>query len=397
MKKILIILFTTALSFASFAQIGMGDTTVNSVDRLILSDSRITLGGYGEIDFNKPLSRKGEHQNGSFDVHRMVFLTGYKFNDRLNFVTELEIEHIKEVFIEQAFIDYRVHNYIHFRAGLMLVPMGIINEYHEPVTFNGVERPNLDKYLIPTTWREIGAGFSGTIPDVGIRYQAYIINGLSGYDTEASLSGKSGLRSGRQKGAQTTFSHPNFTSRIEYFGLNKLKIGVSGYFGKTQSSLYNNVSSENPTSLAQADSSVINLSMLTFDARYKNKGFEATGQFVMANLANTSQYNSMFGTNVGSAFQGYYVEAGYDVLRLLKKKTDKRLVAFCRYENYNTHHKVENELTKNNSYNRIDITTGLTFHIDKGVAFKADFQQFKNKAAGSEINNQVNFGVGVWF
>lgn len=397
MKKTIVTILASAITFISFSQIGMGDTTVNSVDRLILSDSRITLGGYGEIDFNNPLSRPGQKANGSFDVHRMVFLTGYKFNDRLNFVTELEIEHIKEVFIEQAFIDYRIHDYVHFRAGLMLVPMGIINEYHEPVTFNGVERPNIDKYLIPSTWREIGAGFSGTIPDVGIRYQAYVINGLSSYDSDASLSGKKGLRSGRQKGAQTTFSHPNFTTKVEYFGINKLKIGASGYFGKTQSSLYENVNQENPTSLATADSSVVSLSMVTLDARYKNKGFEARGQFVMANLGNTRQYNAMFGTNVGSAFQGYYLEAGYDILRLLKKKTDKRLVAFCRYENYNTHHKVENELMKDNSYNRIDITTGLTFHIDKGVAFKADFQQFKNKEAGSEINNQVNFGVGVWF
>lgn len=397
MKKTIITIIASAISFLSFSQIGMGDTTVNSVDRLILSDSRITLGGYGEIDFNMPLSKNGQQRNGSFDVHRMVFLTGYKFTDRLNFVTELEIEHIKEVFIEQAFIDYRIHDYVHFRAGLMLVPMGIINEYHEPVTFNGVERPNLDKYLIPTTWREIGAGFSGTIPDAGIRYQAYLINGLSSYDTDASLSGSKGLRSGRQKGAQTTFSHPNFTTRIEYFGINKLKVGVSGYFGKTQSSLYDNVTEGNPASLTLADSSVVSLSMFSVDARYRNKGFEARGQFVMANLGNTDQYNTLFGTNVGSSMQGYYLEAGYDVLRLLKKKTDKRLVAFCRYENYNTHHKVDNVIAKNESYNRIDITTGLSFHIDKGVVLKADYQQFKNKGIGTPINNQVNFGVGVWF
>ena len=144
MKKIISVLVFSSLFSGLWAQIGLGDTMVNSADRLILSDSRITLGGYGEIDFNNTLASNGNKRNGSFDVHRMVFLTGYKFTDKLSFVTELEIEHIKEVFIEQAFIDYRLHEFVHFRAGLMLIPMGIINEYHEPVTFNGVERPNID-------------------------------------------------------------------------------------------------------------------------------------------------------------------------------------------------------------------------------------------------------------
>ena len=397
-KNSLLFALLFIFSSHSFSQIGLGDTMVNSADRLILSDSRITLGGYGEVDFNYPLrGTNGEKRNGSFDVHRMVFLTGYKFTNRLSFVTELEIEHIKEVFIEQAFIDYRLHDYVHFRAGLMLVPMGIINEYHEPVTFNGVERPNLDKYIIPTTWREIGAGFSGTIADVGIRYQAYLINGLSSYDSEASLSGKNGLRSGRQKGAQTTFSHPNATFRLEYFGLKNLKIGVSGYFGKTQSTLYDNVSSENNFTVVSADSSVVGLNMFVADARYRYKGFEARAQYVLGNISNTIQYNTMFSSDVGSAIQGYYIEAGYDLLKFLPRKFEKKLVAFWRYENYNTHHKVAGELEKNSTYNRTDITTGLTFHLDKGVALKADFQQFRNAEIGSKINNQLNFGVGVWF
>ena len=397
MKKIVSIIILSFMVSGAWTQIGMGDTMVNSADRLILSDSRITLGGYGEIDFNNTLPSNGNKRNGSFDVHRMVFLTGYKFTDKLSFVTELEIEHIKEVFIEQAFIDYRLHEFVHFRAGLMLIPMGIINEYHEPVTFNGVERPNIDKYLIPTTWREIGAGFSGTIPEIGFRYQAYFVNGLSSFDNEASLSGSSGFRSGRQKGAQTTFSHPNATLRLEYFGLSKLKIGLSGYIGKTQSTLYDEIGVTENGTLARADSSVVGMGMMVADIRYKNKGFEARGQYVYANIANSSQYNAMFGTNVGSAMQGYYVEAGYDLLRFMKKSTDKKLVAFCRYENYNTHHKVSGELTQNKSYNRTDITTGLTFHLDQGVALKADFQQFRNELRGSSIRNQINFGVGVWF
>ena len=396
MKKIIISLIASALTLASYAQIGQGDTTLNSADRIILSNSKITLGGYAQIDYNQALNNNGTNKNGKMDVHRMVFLTGYKFSDNLSFVTELELEHVKEVYVEQAFVNWRLNDYMNFRGGLMLVPMGIVNEYHEPVTYNGIERPNLDKYIIPSTWREMGAGFSGTIAELNLRYQAYIMNGFSSFDGSAKFSGKSALRGGRQKGAESTFSNLNYTSKIEYYGISKLKVGVSGYFGKSQSTLYNNVGDENFES-ATADSSVVGLSMVSLDARYKNKGFEARAQYVLGNISNTTQYNTMFGTNLGSSIQGYYIEAGYDVLRLFPLKTDKRLVVFGRYENYDTHNKVEKEMTKNESYNRTDVTLGLTFHIASGVALKADFQQFKKEEAGSSISNQVNFGIGVWF
>jgi len=115
----------------------------------------------------------------------MVLLFGYQFSDRVDFVTELEFEHVKEVFVEQAFIRYKLNEFMALRAGLILIPMGIINEYHEPTTFNGVERPSVAGSIIPTTWREIGAGLSGKFTDIGLKYQAYIVNGLNGYDGKA--------------------------------------------------------------------------------------------------------------------------------------------------------------------------------------------------------------------
>ena len=118
----------------------------------------ITLGGYGEVLYNKP-----ENLNAEIDIQRLVLLFGYKFDERVQFVTEIEFEHVKEVYVEQAFVNYNLTQGLNIRAGLMLVPMGIINEFHEPTIFNGVERPSLDKYIIPTTWREIGIGLSGRL------------------------------------------------------------------------------------------------------------------------------------------------------------------------------------------------------------------------------------------
>ncbi len=110
---------------------------LNTADVLMASDTKLTIGGYGQIDYNQVLSSE-IHQNGNLDVHRLVMLFGYRFNSRTNFVTEIEFEHVKEVFVEQAFINYKINDYINFRGGLLLIPMGIINEYHEPPTFNGV-------------------------------------------------------------------------------------------------------------------------------------------------------------------------------------------------------------------------------------------------------------------
>jgi hypothetical protein len=150
-------------------------------------ENPLTIGGYGQIDYNQRVSGE-EFQNGNLDVHRLVLMFGYKFNDRTQVITEVEFEHVKEVYVEQAFLQYEIQPWLKFRGGLMLVPMGIINEYHEPPTFNGVERPNLDKYIVPSTWREIGAGFTGVFPSASLSYQAYIMNGFKGYDDAALLS-----------------------------------------------------------------------------------------------------------------------------------------------------------------------------------------------------------------
>lgn len=171
---------------------------VNASQKLISkTDEKITIGGYTQIDYNQPISN-GTYQNGKLDVHRMVLLFGYNFSDKTQFVTELEMEHVVEVYVEQAWLNHSINNWLSFKGGLMLVPMGIVNEYHEPPTFNGVERPNVDKYIVPTTWREIGAGFNGYLQNTGISYQIYVLNGFNGYNGSAKLSGKNGLRSGRQ-------------------------------------------------------------------------------------------------------------------------------------------------------------------------------------------------------
>jgi hypothetical protein len=356
-------------------------------------ESKLVVGGYGQIDYNQPIS-SGEFQNGKLDVHRFVLLFGYQFTDRLQLVSEIEFEHVKEVYVEQAFLNYRISTGLNLRGGLLLIPMGIINEYHEPPTFNGVERPNVDNYIVPTTWREIGVGVSGNILPASLRYQAYIVNGFKGYGPDAGFNGKNGLRSGRQKGAESIISAPNFSFKLDYFGVTGLNIGLAGYFGKSQSTLYNGLSKDDQDGKITADSSVIGTSMVGLDMRYNKGGLQLKGQLIYNSLSNVMQYNEFTGSDLGSGMLGYYVEAGYNIFRHVNTKFEK-LVPFMRYEKYDTHQAVSENATANAAFDRTDLTAGLGFWFTEGAVVKADFQWFFNGT--DQQAQQLNLGIGFMF
>ena len=140
MKKRVLILMTVALGTSLMAQ--------NSAEKIIAGNPGLHIGGYGQIDFNLNERDGTIHNNGKLDAHRLVTFLGYNFNEKASFVSELEFEHVSEVYVEQAFLDYKIKKNLSINAGLMLIPMGIQNLYHEPPTFNGVERTNVDKYII---------------------------------------------------------------------------------------------------------------------------------------------------------------------------------------------------------------------------------------------------------
>lgn len=393
------ILFTAVFLLCGLIAIAQSaDSTArytNLATNLMNKDSKLTIGGYAQVDYNQPIS-SGIQSLGTLDVHRLVLLFGYKFNNRTQFITEVEFEHVSEVYVEQAFLNYKINDFIDFRGGLLLIPMGIINEYHEPSSFNGVERPLVDKYIAPSTWREIGFGFTGNIPTAQIKYQAYLVNGFNGYDGESHLSGQNGLRKGRQKGAESYISSPNITTKIEYYGFRGLNLGLSGYFGKTQSTMYDGISKDDASLNASADSSVVGVAMIGLDARYQLKGFRARGQFYYNNLSNTEQYNTFTGGNdLGSAMLGYYVEMGYNLFRPFSKLKSE-LIPFVRYEQYNTHFAVDNSVTINDTYNVNVITAGLGWKITPKAAIKTDIQFIKS-AADTKSKAIYSAGIGIMF
>jgi len=353
----------------------------NAAQRILSGNinTGVTVGGYGEILYNQP-----EGDNGELDVQRLVLLFGYKFNDRTQFVTEVELEHVNEVFVEQAFLQYSLNDNVNLRAGLMLVPMGIVNEYHEPTTFNGVERPSIDGSIVPTTWREVGFGVSGRSDNASLRYQAYIFNGFASVNGSKVLGGSNGLRNGRQKGIQSTINKPTFSAKLDHYGIQGLRLGLSGYYGRTQAE--DNVDA--------IDGSDVGIAMVGLDARYALHRFTARGQFINASISDTEAYNILNNANLGSRLQGWYLEAAYNLLPQTKKQ---QLFAFTRYEDYDTHASVDGDLLRNLSYDRNEWTFGLSYKLAPGAVVKADYQIKDNAVMNNNTSNQLNFGIGVWF
>ncbi len=371
-----------------------GQEQVNTSGRMMQEEDRLTIGGYAQIDYNQPLGG-GIYNEGGLDVHRMVLMFGYKFNEKTQFVSEVEFEHVKEVYVEQAFLQYEILPWLKFRGGLMLIPMGIINEFHEPSTFNGVERPNLDKYIVPTTWREIGAGFTGVFPTAALSYQLYLMNGFSSYDGDPLLGGSNGFRKGRQKGAESIINTPNLSFRLNYFGISGLQLGLSGYTGQTQSTLYNGVDKGDALAVAVADSSVVGLTMFGADARYLLGGLQLRAQLNYGLVSNSSAYNDFTGSDMGSTISGWYGEIGYNLLHGIDRY-ESELIPFFRYEQYNTHTSVESVMVADPNNNRNDLTFGLGWKMARGAMLKMDYQIFQNKGT-EDSRQQLNAGVAIWF
>ena len=376
MKNLSLFLLFLASSLYAQEQYNSASTQLNN---LLSTEKGLSIGGYGEITYN---NIEGSSTPAEIDVQRLVMLFAYKFDDRTSFVTEIEYEHVKEVYVEQAFINYAVADGVNLRGGLMLVPMGIINEYHEPTTYNGVERPSLDSKIVPTTWREMGIGVSGRINSASIRYQAYLMNGFLSYGESHKLRGSDGLRKGRQKGAESVGTDANFAGRIEYYGLPKLKLGLSYYTGNTQ------------TTAPEISNTQIGLSMFGLDYRYVNGRLSSRGQYISASLSDTEAYNLVGNTDLGSAMGGYYVEGAYNILPLDSRQ---KLDIFIRYENFNTHQKTAGALIANDTYHRTETTFGLSYHLASGAVFKADYQSKGTAVEGSDAAGQFNLGLGVFF
>ena len=365
-----------------------GQTTINFDED---NSNKLYIKLYGHVDYNQKIER-GVHHNGKMDVHRLVTLIGYQFSRKTQFVSEIEVEHVKEIFVEQAFIKHRLAKSISLKAGLIIIPMGMVNEMHEPTFFYSVERPFLDKLIIPSTWREVGIGLTGLLPEKSLKYQLYLVNNPLGYDGSAKVSGASGIRKARQKGAEAVVSSfPGLSGQIEYFGIDRFKLGVSGYYGKTSTTLATTMDQSLENYNVTVDSSTVNMTMATVHGMYTPGNLTLRGQYTLSSFQNTTAYNEFTNSDVPELMHGYYLLAAYD----FHKSEEITVAPFIRFSQLDNHLKVSGALEENRALKQNILTVGANYKPHPGVVFKFDYQFVQNRVT-SNYNN-LNLGVGVWF
>lgn len=334
-----------------------------------------TVGGYGELHYNEPDGTR----KGQLDFHRFIIYLDHSFNNWITFKSETELEHTNaasgELALEQAYLEFRVSERFGIRAGIILPPIGIINLYHEPPTFNGVERPNVDKSIIPTTWREAGAGVYGRLAEEWT-YQVYLMAGLDA----SGFSANDGIRGGRQEGVQSKVTNPSVTGRIDYLPIAGMKLGSSFFWGNSDE--------------AAEGMGNVPVSLLSLDVQYNASGFSSRLVGAFISIGDAEKLNGRYHRQVADQLYGWYIEGAYNILPMLRKGDEQELNPFLRIEKYNTQAKVTG-FPSNPLYNRTEITLGFTYKPTPNVAVKTDYQLLNNEA---EINSkQFNLGIGYSF
>jgi hypothetical protein len=324
------------------------------------------------------------------NLARFVLFVGHSFTDRITLHSEVEVEDAKvaggeaggEVALEQAYLDYRVGERFTLRAGLLLLPVGIINELHEPPSFHGVERPVYSEVIVPSTWREIGVGALGGIPGVpGLSYRLFLVNGLlaSGFDAE------SGIRGGRQEGRDASFANPALAGRLEY-ARPGLRIGGSMYHGGTA----------NGDSTIGRGSFAAPVTLLAADARFDAGPFALRAEAATIAVADAGKINASHGLDVGKRIAGWYAEGAYELLHLIAPASEQRLHGFIRHERLDTQAAIASGTLRDAAFDRRLTTVGITYKPVWNVAFKADYQLRRNRAHLAE-DNVMALGVGYQF
>lgn len=362
-------------------------TTPSTPAQMLLAQERTTLGGYGEAHYT---NSTGPGTPAEVNLKRFVTYLAHTFTDQLVLRSELEVEDAKveggkaggEVSLEQMFLDYRLNDWLTVRTGLVLVPVGIVNETHEPPTFNGVDRPAFDHDVIPTTWREIGVGALGSIPWVtGLRYRVYVVNGLKA----AGFSPDEGIREGRQEGQEASFVNPSLTGRLEW-ARPGLKLGGSFWYGGTA----------NGDSVLGTGSFAAPITLVSADARYDAGPLALRGVVVNISVSDAAAIDARYATATGSRIAGGYLEGAYDLLHWLAPASSQKLNAFVRHERYDTQADVPAGITRDRSLARRISTFGLTYKPTWNTAFKGDYQLVRN-AAGTGEHEVLSLGVGFQF
>ncbi len=352
----------------------------------------LSIGGYGEANYQAIVNNETAQKNGddpnlhnNTDFERLVLYAGYKFTDNILFNSEIEFEHGSTekggaVSVEFAALDFFFDPMINARAGMVLLPMGFVNTIHEPPFYFGNNRPEVERRIIPSTWRDVGVGIFGELAS-GLTYTAYGVNGLNAANYDSN-----GIRSGRQQGSQTRAEDLAFVGRLDYAPdfISGLSFGGSAYLGNA---------GQNQTFAGQRADAFTQLYEGHVQWKYRGLEFRTLGSY--GHIDDAGILSKAKNQTIGSSNYGWYSEIGYDILPLLATDTSQYLAPFFRYEHFDTIADAPDGYADDKTKDKQIYQVGLQYKPIPNVVIKADYRNFTAKQG--KVPDDFNLGFGFIF
>jgi hypothetical protein len=337
--------------------VGQGAAKVYDVER------GLSIGGYGEFLFQQQSGRRD-----LTDAQRAILYFGYRFDERWVFNSEIEIEHgttsggVGEVSLEFGYLDYLHSDALNLRAGMLLSPLGLVNELHEPTTYLTASRSQTETRIIPTTLRELGAGLYGDIGDFS--YRLYGMTSLDGAGFSAS-----GLRGGRQKGGKAEADDWSLVSRIDYIGVDGLVVGGSLSYGDTGQDGLDDTTPPNPIP-------DLTTTILEAHVDYRTGPWQLRALYAAARLQDAGAFDAVTSSRLASRMSGYYGEFGYDLLAHMLPESKAQLVPFCRYERIDTQQRMPAGVVAEPGQDDEILTFGIRYSPLPQIVVKLDYEDW---------------------
>jgi hypothetical protein len=361
--------------------------TAATADRA--TPSQVSIWGYGEINYNRPVDASSQTR---MDLRRAVLGFGYRFDDDTRFHSEFEIEHAVtsadddgEVGVEQFYIDHKLTDYASAKAGLFVIPMGLLNESHEPTRYYGVERNFVETAIIPTTWREGGIGVYGG-NSAGLAWDLGLTTGfdLGKWDPASTEGQESPLGSIHQELQNANAKDLSVYLALNYRGIPGWVAGASVFTGE--------ISQSGRAASLAPDS---RLTLWEMHTRWTPGNFDLSALYSMGHISDTGDLNATFVGNptlVPREFWGGYLQGAYR-LQLTRSRS---LAPFARFERFNSgadYAGLPAGLSVNSLPTETVWTAGVNFYLNPYVVFKADYQYFDEDGD----NNRIDLGLGLEF
>ncbi len=386
MKKMLAVMTVAGLSILkTSAQLPQSYKT--PAQKLILTSedslnanaatNKTVISGYGSAFYQRDFNQK----QSTITLDRLVLFVGHSFNEKISLFTELEVENAivagsgsdeptsgkGSVAMEQAFLKFNLNAHQYLVAGLFTPRIGITNENHLPVNFNGVERPIVEQVIIPTTWREIGVGLYGNLDRVPLTYDIAIVNGLN----SAKFQHDTGIGEGEGLGSNATANNLAITAALQY-RVSDFKLQLSGYMGGTVGLSKRAADSLNVGLQSGAFGTPLYLG--EFDVQYARSGFAAKALGTYIAYPDADKIYRAYAQSIGTGMYGAYLELAYDWLYPQHKT--KQFITFVRGEALNMNASISSLQKQDDQLDptlkQTHIIAGISYFPIPNVVVKAD-------------------------